>query len=157
MKSKQNNAIWIFLLFVSWMNHSHALQPEPNAVFARVIDSGAALCVVVAMPGDHYMIYDAGNYVGGGVAYAQAARCRSGGSPTAGACRDGGTATGNLCKSGNTAGERCRAGTIAAGGRCRAGGTPAQQPRCKTGGSAANLCRAGSTAGGRCKAGATPV
>jgi competence protein ComEC len=41
-------------------------QPGPNDVFVRVIDSGAALCCVVQMPGNQYMIYDAGNYTGGG-------------------------------------------------------------------------------------------
>lgn len=41
-------------------------QPGPNDVFIRVIDSGAALCCVVQMPGNQYMIYDAGNYTGGG-------------------------------------------------------------------------------------------
>ncbi len=41
-------------------------QPGPNDVFVRVVDSGAALCCVVQMPGNQYMIYDAGNYHGGG-------------------------------------------------------------------------------------------
>ncbi len=41
-------------------------QPGPNDVFVRVVDSGAALCCVVQMPGNRYMIYDAGNYHGGG-------------------------------------------------------------------------------------------
>ena len=53
-------------LFAFTSGPSFALKPEPNAVFARVVDSGAALCVVLKMPGDHYMIYDAGNYAGGG-------------------------------------------------------------------------------------------
>jgi len=38
----------------------------PTDVFVRVADTGAALCRVAHMPGDHYMIYDAGNYSGGG-------------------------------------------------------------------------------------------
>lgn len=41
-------------------------QPGPNDVFVRVVDSGAALCCVVQMPGNRYMIYDAGNFSGGG-------------------------------------------------------------------------------------------
>jgi hypothetical protein len=45
---------------------AYALQPEPNAVFARVIDSGAALSVAIIMLGNHYMIYDAGNYTDDG-------------------------------------------------------------------------------------------
>ncbi len=32
----------------------------------RVVDVGAGLCCVVEMPGDHYMIYDAGNYTDSG-------------------------------------------------------------------------------------------
>jgi hypothetical protein len=43
-----------------------AIQPGPQDVFVRVVDSGAALCCVVQMPGPQYMIYDAGNYTGGG-------------------------------------------------------------------------------------------
>lgn len=33
-------------------------------VVARVVDTGAALCVVVSIPGDHYFVYDAGYYAG---------------------------------------------------------------------------------------------
>lgn len=35
--------------------------PE-EGLFVRVVDVGAGLCCVVKMPGDRYMIYDAGNY-----------------------------------------------------------------------------------------------
>lgn len=35
-------------------------------LFARVVDVGAGLCVVIQMPNNMYMIYDAGNYIGGG-------------------------------------------------------------------------------------------
>lgn len=45
-----------------WVDSTPALEPEANAVFVRVIDVGAGLCCVVKMPGDRYMIYDAGNY-----------------------------------------------------------------------------------------------
>ena len=38
----------------------------PTDVFVRVVDSGAALCCVVGMPDNRYMIYDAGNYSGEG-------------------------------------------------------------------------------------------
>jgi competence protein ComEC len=41
-------------------------QPGDNDVFVRVVDVGSGLCCVVKMPGDHYMIYDAGNYTDGG-------------------------------------------------------------------------------------------
>jgi len=56
----------LLLSFFFWGSQGYALQPEPDAVFARVIDSGPALCVAVVMPKGHYMIYDAGNWVGGG-------------------------------------------------------------------------------------------
>lgn len=35
-------------------------------VFVRVADTGVALCCVVRMPGNHYMVYDAGNWTGDG-------------------------------------------------------------------------------------------
>ena len=47
---------------------SWALDPEPGAVFVRVVDVGAGLCCVVRIPGagdqegDYYLVYDAGNY-----------------------------------------------------------------------------------------------
>lgn len=41
-------------------------QAGQDNMFVRVVDSGAALCCVVRMPGPQYMIYDAGNYSGGG-------------------------------------------------------------------------------------------
>jgi hypothetical protein len=46
----------------------HAFDPAPgdDDVFVRVVDCGQALCCVVKMPGDKYMIYDAGNYTDGG-------------------------------------------------------------------------------------------
>lgn len=31
-------------------------------LFIRIVDVGAGQCAVIKMPGDHYMIYDAGNY-----------------------------------------------------------------------------------------------
>ena len=39
-----------------------ALEPLDDAVFIRVVDVGAGLCCVIKMPGNHYMIYDAGNH-----------------------------------------------------------------------------------------------
>ena len=38
-----------------------ALQPEPNAVFVRVVDVGPGLCCVIQMPGNRFAIYDAGD------------------------------------------------------------------------------------------------
>lgn len=43
-----------------------AQNPGPNDVFVRAADTGAALCCIVRMPGNHYMVYDAGNWTGGG-------------------------------------------------------------------------------------------
>lgn len=37
---------------------------EDNAVFSRIIDTGAGLASVTRMPGDFYMIYDAGHWTG---------------------------------------------------------------------------------------------
>ena len=47
---------------------ARALTIEPNAVFVRVIDVGPGLAIVVRMPGDFYMVYDAGHWAGGGSA-----------------------------------------------------------------------------------------
>lgn len=39
-----------------------AQEPEEHAVLARVIDTGAGLASVVRIPGDHYLVYDAGHW-----------------------------------------------------------------------------------------------
>lgn len=54
------------LIICLFMPTSLFAQPGPNDVFVRVVDSGAALCCVVKMPGNRFMIYDAGNYSDGG-------------------------------------------------------------------------------------------
>jgi len=60
--------------------------------------------------------------LGGGVAYAQAAVCNPGGSPT------------GQCKSGSAAATgRCSTGTVAGGGNCQDGGIPSLS--CAAGGS----------------------
>lgn len=41
-----------------------ALDIENDAVFVRVIDTGAGLATVTRMPGDYYMVYDAGHWHG---------------------------------------------------------------------------------------------
>lgn len=43
-------------------------------VYARVVDVGAGLCCVVRMPGNHYMVYDAGNYTDSGASAFDAVR-----------------------------------------------------------------------------------
>lgn len=49
------------ILFV-YTSISHALEIENDAVFVRVVDTGAGLATVTKMPGDYYMIYDAGHW-----------------------------------------------------------------------------------------------
>jgi beta-lactamase superfamily II metal-dependent hydrolase len=39
-----------------------ALDAGPDDLYVRVVDVGAGLCCVVRMPGDHYMVYDTGNW-----------------------------------------------------------------------------------------------
>ena len=39
-----------------------ALEPEDDAVFVRVIDTGAGHAAVVQMPGNHFMVYDTGHW-----------------------------------------------------------------------------------------------
>ena len=41
---------------------TQALDIEKDAVFVRVIDTGPGLACVVRMPGDFYMVYDAGHW-----------------------------------------------------------------------------------------------
>lgn len=43
-------------------NVAFALQPDSGA-YIRVVDVGAGLCCVAKLPGGHYMVYDAGNFV----------------------------------------------------------------------------------------------
>ncbi|HDS29441.1 MAG TPA: MBL fold metallo-hydrolase [Firmicutes bacterium] len=53
--------IFILLLVLLVPQGSYALEPLPDSVFVRVIDIGQALCAVVVMPDNRYMIYDAGS------------------------------------------------------------------------------------------------
>lgn len=41
------------------------LEPGPNDLYARVVDVGPGLCVVVVTPDDHALVYDAGHWNGG--------------------------------------------------------------------------------------------
>lgn len=43
-----------------------ALQPGPNDAYVRVVDVGPALCTVTEIPGQYYMVYDAGHWTGDG-------------------------------------------------------------------------------------------
>ena len=56
----------IILLILLLPAASLALEIEPDAVFVRVVDSGAGLATVLRLPGDHYIIYDAGHWNGQG-------------------------------------------------------------------------------------------
>ncbi len=56
----------IILLILVLPTVSLALEIEPDAVFVRVVDSGAGLATVMRLPGDHYIIYDAGHWSGEG-------------------------------------------------------------------------------------------
>ena len=56
-----------------------SLEPEADAVFVRVVDCGPALCCVVKLPGDRYMIYDAGHWQNPGTRAANEASRLSGG------------------------------------------------------------------------------
>lgn len=55
----------IFFIFLI-IQTAHALSPEPDAVFVRVIDVGPGESCVIKMPGDFYMVYDAGHWNGQG-------------------------------------------------------------------------------------------
>ncbi len=54
------------LSMIFFCGTAFALNPEENAVFVRVIDVGPGEACVVKMPGDYYMIYDAGHWTGEG-------------------------------------------------------------------------------------------
>jgi beta-lactamase superfamily II metal-dependent hydrolase len=59
--------ILIFLFLFVFTARSYSLPIEEDAVFVRIIDTGPGLACVIRMPGDHYMIYDAGHWAGGGM------------------------------------------------------------------------------------------
>ncbi|MCI0719614.1 MAG: hypothetical protein L0338_11695, partial [Acidobacteria bacterium] len=41
-----------------------ALDAGPDDVYIRVVDVGPGLCTVTKVPGGHYMVYDAGHWIG---------------------------------------------------------------------------------------------
>lgn len=43
---------------------SAQLTPGPNDVYVRVVDGGPALCTITRVPGNHFMVYDAGHWIG---------------------------------------------------------------------------------------------
>ena len=52
--------LWFFL-FPSPIP-TQALTIEQDAVFVLIIDTGPRIACVVSMPGDFYMVYDAGHW-----------------------------------------------------------------------------------------------
>jgi competence protein ComEC len=54
--------ILAFLIFLSSFFYLNALEFEENAVFVRIIDTGAGLATVAKMPGGYYMVYDTGHW-----------------------------------------------------------------------------------------------
>ena len=81
-------------------------------VFVRAVDSGAALCCVVRMPGDHYMIYDAGNYSGGGsLAFTKVQEIIPTGSKEATCCNSTGGTAKRLVRAINCGGQTFVKGT----------------------------------------------
>ena len=57
---------WIILGFVVGVAYAVALEPQETDLYVRVVDVGAGHCSVVKMPGNFYMVYDAGNYTDSG-------------------------------------------------------------------------------------------
>ena len=49
-----------FLISISLSVQVLAQPVGPEDLLVRVVDVGAGLCCVVKMPGDYYMVYDAG-------------------------------------------------------------------------------------------------
>jgi beta-lactamase superfamily II metal-dependent hydrolase len=41
-----------------------ALDVDPEDVYIRIVDVGPGLCAIVRAPGDHFIVYDAGHWVG---------------------------------------------------------------------------------------------
>jgi len=53
--------VLVMLLFCTGSYAQVSMDPD-ECVHVRVVDCGAALCCVVTMPDDHYMIYDGGHW-----------------------------------------------------------------------------------------------
>ena len=43
---------------------AEALDVDPQDVYIRIVDVGPGLCAIIRAPGDHFMVYDAGHWVG---------------------------------------------------------------------------------------------
>ncbi|MCP4088462.1 MAG: MBL fold metallo-hydrolase [Gammaproteobacteria bacterium] len=58
MKTRFLLSLFLLIAVSSWA----ALIPEDDDVYVRVVDVGQGLCCIAKMPGDYFMVYDAGNY-----------------------------------------------------------------------------------------------
>lgn len=55
-------AVLALVLLCNLTPSASGLEPEPDAVFIRVVDVGGGLCCVVLLPDDQYFVYDTGNF-----------------------------------------------------------------------------------------------
>lgn len=62
MRMRILNAFTGLLLSLGLPIHAQALNPGPNDVLVRVVDVGPGLCTITRVPGDLYMVYDAGHW-----------------------------------------------------------------------------------------------
>jgi competence protein ComEC len=60
--SKIKYYLTLFSLLFLYCNQSLALEIDKDALFVRIVDTGAGLATVTRMPGDYYMVYDAGHW-----------------------------------------------------------------------------------------------
>ena len=65
----------ILLAALAFVPSAFALEIEQDAVFVRIIDVGPGHAAVVRMPGDFYMVFDAGHWAGGGLPFGQSLNC----------------------------------------------------------------------------------
>lgn len=73
--------LWPFLWALS-AAYAVALEPKEGDLFVRVVDVGTAHCSVLKLPGDYYIVYDAGNYTdNGATAFAAVAEIIPGDEP----------------------------------------------------------------------------
>lgn len=54
----------LFIVGLALAFPTTAQPPSPNDVYIRVVDVGDGLCTITVAPGPHYMVYDAGHWLG---------------------------------------------------------------------------------------------
>jgi competence protein ComEC len=67
------SAVSFFLIGIGVASNTLGLDPAPTDLYVRVVDVGAGHCAVVKMPGNYFMVYDAGNYEDSGATCVAAA------------------------------------------------------------------------------------